>query len=169
MEYFTESELIEVKHQRNKLLTIYLIVLATFVVLSVGLFIWYRLLPYGSNHDIIIRCIAYPLTAVFVVYSFVFLGIPYKRANKYYLLCTHLQNGIRETSEGEFLEYDESKTIKDGVDMKALVFIEKSVHKGRDFERKVLVFYEKPFPEFAKGERAKYITQGNTLINYEKL
>ena len=168
MEYFTIAELNNVKKQRDKLLTAYLITLAVFVAFSVVMFVWYRLLPYGSSHTLTVRLIVYPVTALFIIFSFIFLGLPYKRASKYYILCKHMQTGIREKNEGEFVEYDETKTIKDGVDMKALVFKEKNAVRGRDFERKVLVFYEKPFPEFSVGEKVKFITQGNVLIEYEK-
>ena len=37
----------------------------------------------------------------------------------------------------------------------------------RFFERKVLVLYEKPFPELQEKQTVKYVTQGNVLISYE--
>ena len=58
---------------------------------------------------------------------------------------------------------------KDGVDMKSLIFIEWNKYKNDYFERKVLVFYEKPFPEFAEKATVRYVTQGNVLISYEIL
>ncbi len=169
MEYYNEAELLSVKKQRNKLLVWYIVILAIYAFASVGIFVWYKLLPYGSNQTTIIRLIEYPLTFVFVLFSFIYLGIPYSRANKYYKLCVRLQTGKRETFEGEFTGYDGEKNIKDGVDVKSLLFEEYNEYKKSDFERKVLVFYEKPFPELEKGARYKFITQGNVMIEYEKI
>ena len=77
--------------------------------------------------------------------------------------------GIRETSTGSFLEYDEGLQVKDGVDFKALVFLEWNKYKKDFFERKVLVFYQEEFPEFKEGQNARYVTQGNVLIEYKIL
>ena len=80
-----------------------------------------------------------------------------------------MQTGLKETSTGNFLEYDEEIQDKDGVDFKSLVFIEWNKYKKDFFERKVLVFYEKPFPEIPEKANVRYITQGNVLISYEIL
>ena len=42
-------------------------------------------------------------------------------------------------------------------------------YKNDFFERKVLVFYEKDFPEIPEGANVRYVTQGNVLISYEIL
>ena len=167
MEYYTKEQLNAVKKQRAKCLAIYLIVLAIYVIASVANLVWYKLLPYGSTSVVTAKIIEYSLTVLFVIFSFIYLGIPFKRVNKYYKLCQHLESGIREEYQGEFIEYDEEKTIKDGVDMKALMFSEYNQVKRVNFDRKVLVFYEKPFPEIPQGAIVKFITQGNVLISYE--
>ena len=56
---------------------------------------------------------------------------------------------------------------KDGVDFKSLIFLEWNKYKKDYFERKVLVFNEKPFPEIPDGATVTFITQGNVLISYE--
>ena len=109
------------------------------------------------------------MTAVFVAFSFIYLGIPFKRVRRYYKMCQHLSTGLRETSVGNFLEYDENIQDKEGVDFKSLVFIEWNKYKKDFFERKVLVFYEKPFPEIPEKANVSYITQGNVLVSYEIL
>ena len=146
MEYFNEGQLEITKKQRKKLLTVYLIIVGIFVLASIGFVTWRALLPYKSTDINIIKAIHYPLTAIFVIFSFVFMGIPFKRTNKFYKLCVNLKEGQRETSTGSFFEYDGELQIKDGVEMKALIFLEWNKYKNDFFERKVLVFYEKPFP-----------------------
>ncbi len=169
MEYFTKSDFEAAKRQRKKWLIAYFIVLGVYVLLSAGLLVWYLLLPYHSPTITTVKLIHYPLTAVFVIFSFVYLGIPFKRVNRFYKTCYNLSTGHREEWTGSFFEYDETLQDKDGVDFKSLVFIEWNKYKNDYFERKVLVFYEKPFPEIPEKATVKYVTQSNVLIDYEIL
>ena len=167
--YFHEEELTSVKKQRKNCLIAYFIVLGIYIIASACTFVWYLTLPYQSPKIATVKLIEYPLTGVFVIFSFIFLGIKFKRVNKYYKLCLHLVEGIKETYTGNFFEYDETVQVKDGVDFKSLVFIEWNKYKNDFFERKVLVFNEKPFPEIPEKANVTYVTQGNVLLSYEIL
>ncbi|MBR5899939.1 MAG: hypothetical protein IKZ38_00935, partial [Clostridia bacterium] len=68
-----------------------------------------------------------------------------------------------------FFEYDETLQFKDGVDFKSLIFIEWNKYKNSYFERKVMVFYERDFPEIQPNSMVKYVVQANILISYEYL
>jgi cytochrome b subunit of formate dehydrogenase len=83
-EYFTQQDYLNVKSQRNKTLLIFYGVLVLFAILSAGLFIWYRTLPYGSSTISTIKMIQHALSVIFVVFAFLYLGIVYKRVNKFY-------------------------------------------------------------------------------------
>ncbi len=167
VDYYVKQNLEEVKKQRKKTLIGYFIVLGVFLLLSVGFFLWYRTLPYESPTIKTLKWIQYPIIGVFVVFSFVYLGIKYKRVNKFYRLVYNLETGLRETSTGSFFEYDETSQEKDGVDFKSLVFLEWNKYKKDFFERKVLVFEEREFPKFNENDNVRYVTQGNVLISYE--
>lgn len=167
--YFHEEELTSVKKQRKNCLIAYFIVLGIYIIASACTFVWYLTLSYQSPKIATVKLIEYPLTGIFVIFSFIFLGIKYKRVNKYYKLCLHLVDGIKETYTGNFFEYDETVQVKDGVDFKSLVFIEWNKYKNDFFERKVLVFNEKPFPEIPEKANVTYVTQGNVLLSYEIL
>ena len=171
-EYYTDAELVSAKKQTKKILTAYFIVLGVYLAATVAFFIFYLTLPYKGYRDTahtisLIKLGHYALTAVFVVFSFIYLGIPFKRVRRYYKMCRNLSTGLKETSVGNFLEYDENIQDKDGVDFKSLVFIEWNKYKKDFFERKVLVFYEKPFPEIPEKANVSYVTQGNVLVSYE--
>ena len=173
-EYYTDAELVSAKKQKNKTLAAYLIVSGVYLAATVAFYIYYGTLPYEGYRDTAsiigrIKLWHYLLTAVFVIFSFIFLGIKYKRVRRYYVQCVHMSTGLRETSTGSFLEYDENIQDKDGVDFKSLVFVEWNKYKNDFFERKVLVFYEKPFPEIPEQANVSYVTQGNVLISYEIL
>ena len=169
IEYFLEQDYLKAKSQRKKVLAFYFVVLGVVLVISVGLYLWYRTLPYKSETISSVKWIHYSLAAIFVIFSFIYLGIKYKRVNRYYRLNYNLMTGIREASTGSFFEYDYSLQDKDGVDFKSLVFIEWNKYKKDFFERKVLVFNEKEFPEFSANQNVRYVTQGNVLVSYEIL
>ena len=167
IDYFKKEYLFEAKMQREKTLIGYFIIAFIFVLLTVALFLWYGTLPYQDAKITLVKAIQYVLLALFVIVSVVYLGIKYKRVNKYYKKCLHVNSGLTETSIGSFVEYSESIQTKDGVDFKSVSFLELNKKKDNFFERKVLVFYEKPFPEFEAGQNVRYTTQGNVLKYYE--
>lgn len=173
-EYYTDAERVSAKKQNKRVLIGYFSVFGVYLAISVAFFVYYLTLPYIGYKDTahtvsLLKTAHYTLTAVFVIFSFIFLGIKYKRTRRYYKMCNNLSTGLRETSTGSFLEYDESIQDKDGVDFKSLVFIEWNKYKKDFYERKVLVFYEKPFPEIPLEANVSYVTQGNVLVAYEIL
>ena len=168
-EYFVQQDLEQAKKLKTKTLINYLLVLGLYVVISAGLLMWYLALPYKSPTIALVKWIHYPLTIVMVLFSAIYLGIKYKRVKRYYLLAFNLINARKETSEGSFLEYSEWLQDKDGVDCKALIFLEWNKYKKDYFERKVLVLYDRPFPEIPEKAKVRYVTQGNVLFSYEIL
>lgn len=169
MQYYDKEYGIKAKKERNKLLIIYFSFLAVYLAISVFLLVKLILLPYGSKSITTIKLIEYPLSGIFVIFSFIFLGIKYKRSNRFYKMTVGIEEGQKNTSTATFLENDEELITKDGVDMKSLIFLEWNKYKGDYFERKVLVFYEKPFPDIPPKSEVKFITQGNVLVSYEIL
>ena len=167
IDYFKEEYLLQTKQQRKTTLMIYLIVLALYIAMSAVILIKYMQLPYQSPQIGLLKTIEFVLTFAFLVFSFVYLGIKYKRVNKFYEICKNMKHGLKEEFTANFFEYDESLNTKDGVDVKSLVFLQWNKYKNDYFERKVLVFYEKPFPEFKPNDTVRFITQGNMLISYE--
>ncbi len=167
IDYYVKEDLEKVKKQRNNTLTFYLITLGIFVFLCVGFILWYLTLPYMSPTISTLKWIHYPIIGVFIIYSFIFLGVKFKRVNKFYHLVLNLETGLRETSTGSFFEYDETIQDKDGVDFKSLIFLEWNKYKKDFYERKVLVFDEREFPKFNENDNVRYVTQGNVLISYE--
>lgn len=169
VQFYDKKELDRIKIQRKKALIGYLLVLATYALSSVGLCVWFILLPYNSPTATVIRLIEYPLTAAFIVFTFFYMGIKYKRIRRYHKMLVNLETGIRETSVGSFFEYENKIFQKDGVDVKNLIFLEWNKYKHDFLERKVLVLAEMDFPVFEENQNVKYVTQGNVLVEYEIL
>ena len=169
MDYYTSELFEKTKKQRKLTITWYVIASSVMLLASVGLFIWYRLQPYKDPTITTIKIIQFSLLGIFVIFSFLYLGIVFKRVNRFYRICNAMQTGIRETWVGNFIRYDEKMQEQNGVDYKSLIFLEWNKYKNDFFERKVLVFYEKPFPEIEEGKNVKFVTQSNVLISYEIL
>ena len=167
--YFTDDYLISSEKQRKKARGIYFIFVALYLAVSVVMVVWYMRLPFRSPTIKVVKWIHYTITVLFIAFSFIYLGIIYKRVNRFYKLCYNMKYGIRETFEGSFLYYDNYVADKDGVDCKSLVFLEWNKYKKNYFERKVYVFNEQPFPEMEEKAVYTFVTQGNVLIEYEKL
>lgn len=165
--YFNEEWVNKARKRKNILLSVYFITLAFYLLLTVGMFIWYKTLPYKSPTISTIKCIHYPITAVFVLFSFIYLMIPFWRARAYYLLVSDMKKGKKEKYTGVYLGTSEEVQDKSKVDMKHLTFSVYNKYKNENFERKVLVFADKPFPEIKEGETIDFYTQSNVLFGYE--
>ncbi len=169
MEYFTNKDIEIVNKQRKNAIIGLVIIIATFLFLTLGFILWYRTLPYKSPLIKTIKWIHYPLTGLFVVVLFLYVGIFFRRINKRYQYQKGMVVGLKETSIGTFIEYSSEMQDKDGVDFKALVFLEWNKYKKDFFERKVLVFYDREFPQIEKDAKVEYTTQSNVLMEYKIL
>lgn len=169
MKYFTQEDIEVVSKQRKKAIIGLYSILAIFLIVSIGYILWYMTLPYKSPTIKIIKLLHYATHFFFVILFFIYAGIYFKRINKRYKMQRNMEIGIKETSIGTFLEYCEEIQENDGVDFKSLVFIEWNKYKKNFFERKVLVFADRPFPEIELDAKVQFITQNNVLLEYEYL
>lgn len=167
IKYFVNEDYVKAEKQAKITLIIYFISLFVMLLISAGLVIWYRTLPYKSPTITVVKIIHYVAAALYVAFSFAYLGIVYKRVNRYRKLCKNLLNGIKETNRASFVEVDLSPHDKDGVDCHALIFLEWNERKQDYFERKVLLLAEKPVPDIPENANVRFVTQGNVLIEYE--
>ncbi len=168
-EHYKASMKVKAKKQRTLNFLGLGIIIGVYVLISLGLILWYRTLPYLSDTITTIKIIHYVFSAIWVIILIIFCQIKLKRINKYYKKCIDLEVGLTETYVGSFVEYCEKQESKDGVDFKSIIFLEYNKKKKDYFERKVLVFYEEEFPKFEVGQNVKYVTQGNVLKYYERL
>jgi len=169
MNYYQESDYLQSKKRRDTMLIIFFVMLGVYLAVSAVFLIFYLRLPYESPKIPGLKWSHHAITVVAIIGMFFYMGLPYKRANNYYKMLHNMKTGVHETTTASFFEYDETLQEKDGVDCKSLIFLEWNKYKKDVFERKVLVFYDKPFPEFKEKDNVKFITQGNVLISYEIL
>lgn len=167
--YYSKEYKQDVIKQRKKVLSIYLIILSIFILFSAGMIFWFSTLTYKSNTVVLIKIIHYSVSFIFVLFSFFYVGIKLRRLSKFIKLCNQIEAGIMQKNQATFYEYSESMQDNMGVDCKALVFLEWNKYKKDYYERKVLVFYELPFPELIPNKKYNFNTKGNVLIEYEEV
>ena len=167
VEYYTHNEYMQAKKSRNLLLTIYLISLAVVGLSVIGLLIYYILLPYESPNQLWVNIVICSITAVFLIYTYLYFTVVYKYAKSYYRLMEGIEVGLKEEIEATFISYDSEMQTKNGVECKAMMFKTEGIKHGEDMVRKVLVPYKKAFPEFKEGDNLNLVLHANILLNYE--
>ncbi|PWM70670.1 MAG: hypothetical protein DBX59_10295 [Bacillota bacterium] len=166
---YSESDFAAIGRQKKKYLIIYFVVLGLYVAASAAVWTAYFLQPYQSPNIWWIKLIGFVLAALFVVFSFIFLGIPYKRVKNYYKLLKGVEVGTSNGTVGEFDRYGTELEIRDGLEFSTLYFLEYNTKKQEFFERKVWMDTEKTPPEFSEGEHIKVYTHGNVLVGFDRL
>ncbi len=156
---------------KKNLLRIYFAGLGVFLIPAVILFILYLNLPYASTPEIksqgnLYMVINSCITGVAIICSFIYLGIPYKRARRYFNLLDDIKTGQKVKNVSTFLQNDESITEVGGVDFRTMVVLEWSEKTQEFMKRHVLVDKEKPLPNLKNGDIIVYITHANVLLSY---
>ncbi|MBS1313884.1 MAG: hypothetical protein KH436_07675 [Firmicutes bacterium] len=164
---FEKEDFERCKKQRKNVLTVFYIVTGIYALGAIGLFVYFLFLPYQAPEIGWVKWGTFALTAVYVIFAFVFLGIKFKRVNRYYHMFKDVDVGLKEEWTAEFLRFEENIEVKDGVDFKCLIFSEWSEKKQEFFERKVLFDAEKEFPPITAGMKVRFVTQANILLSYE--
>ena len=171
VQLYKQSDYENAFNLKKKLLVFYFIGLSVFVIPMVVLFILYLSLPYAStpeleslgNTYLILNCV---ITGLAIFLSFVYFGIPYKRAKSYFNLLNDFKIGQKVKNQGTFLQNDISVTEINGVDFHSMIVLEWSEKTQTYMKRHVLVDKEKPMPELKNGDIINYVTHANVLLTY---
>ncbi|MBR1868312.1 MAG: hypothetical protein IJ800_07045 [Clostridia bacterium] len=168
---YEEEDYTEAKKLKSRLLTIYFIALAVAVCGCAVLFVFFMLLPYPSNDVIEGQKNLYlfgvtAISVVFVIFSFIYLGIPYKRAKKYFAMFEDIKTGQKQYSVCTFLQNDLSVSEVRDVEFHTMVVLEWSDKTQEYMRRNVLVDKEKQMPQLKNGDIIKIMTHANVLLSY---
>ena len=166
---YSTEDFLKIKKQKKTLKTVYFVVLGVYVLASLAVWLVYFFQPYKSPNIWWLKLIMFVLAGIFVIFSFIYLGIPFKRVRNYYKILKGVNEGTSNGTVGEFDHYGTDIEIRDGIEYKSLYFLEYNTKKQEFFERKVWLDTEKPRPEFTQGEHIKFYTHGNMLVSFERL
>lgn len=165
--FYFENDLNSVYIQRKKILTIFLVMVAVYLIYCVAWLLFYFSLPYKDPKQNVVKAAVYVVSAIFVVFSFLFMGIKFSRVNKYYKMISDLSNGIKYKEENYFVCFAKHSLQKNSVDVVSCVFKTWNKKKKEWMEREIYIDCEKELPDFETGDYIRYITQANFLIGYD--
>ncbi len=165
---YQDSDLFNAVKQQRRILAVYFAVLALFLAGLAAMLTVYLLLPYGSPNGTWVIVATGVWTALFIAFSFPYLGISYKRCHAYVKMLRFISVGLKECMTAPFAGIDDW-TTHDGVDVNVARFSVPNRKREEEMERQVFVDGEKDFPPFEEGHSVRFITQGNLLVSYEIL
>lgn len=168
---YAESDYENALKLKKKLLYIYFAVLSAGVAACVAVFVLYLRMPYISTPELeskknLYQFIVCAVSAIEVVFSFIYLGIPYKRAKYYFKLMDDIKTGRKMISESTFLQNETYINEVGNVDFHVMAVLEWSDKTQEYMRRNVLVDKEKPMPDFKNGDIIRYVTHANVLLAY---
>ncbi len=163
---YEDNDLVSAYNQKQRIYRLYLIVAIFYGILCVSCLLYFISLPYQDPHQAIPKWIVWITSCIFVIFSYIYMGIKFHRARRYYKLVSYLSVGMKQVNKSFFLRYEDTE-LKDGVDFNVLIMSEWSNKKSEYMERKIFCDKEKPLPEFMEGDVVCYLTQGNFMIEYE--
>lgn len=163
---FNDGDLYGAYRQKRRIFNIYWAVLAVFAAICVASLVFFIMLPFEDPLQPVPKAVACTATCLFIIFSWIFLGIKAHRARRYYRLISSMSTGIKQVNRSIFLRYEGSE-LNDGVDYYVLMFSEWSKKKSEYMDRKIYSVVEKELPVFEAGDIVSYITHGNVIIGYE--
>ena len=165
---YSDEDLWNAVRQKRRLLSIFFVVLGVWLLAVVGCAVWYAMLPYKDSMQKWVIVIVCAITAIFFMFAFPFMGISYKRSKAYVKMLKFFSAGLKECCVAPFEGVNDWIT-HDGVDVNVADFSVPNLKRDGMMTRQVYIDGEKDFPPFKEGEKAKFIVQGNILLEYEIL
>ncbi len=165
---YQESDFINSKKRKRIALGIFFAVSAVYLILNAIVYVYFLLQPYDTPKKIPLLCIHGVLALIYVLFCFIFMEIKYKRIRNYDKTLFYIKNGIKEEYEGEFIQFIADEGTKDGIEYNTLVIKEWNKYKSDYFERRVLIDKDKSLENISPGDKIKFITQGNVLVEYQR-
>lgn len=168
MQIYTREDQENAYVQKKAYLTMFLVSTGFYAVATIILLVLYILLPYEDPTQNIYSWIIYLISTVYILFSFLFMGIKYKRAKDYCRFMKGIDIDLKGTWEGEFCGFYEG-TVKDGVDVDICIIRNWNKKKQVFDEHHFHIDREKPIPPFDFGDIVKITTLGSIIIEYEIL
>lgn len=107
------------------------------------------------------------LATLFAAFSLFFFSVKFKLTHAYVKMFRDMDRGLKDISEGKFIEFDDSYTNKDGLTFYSMAFNCRPLKRGDITMRKVLVEKDVPKIEINAGDKVRIVTHANILISYE--
>ena len=166
---YTDADYLAAYKQRSKLLGAFIWVTVFYVLFCVGWLIYYINLPYKDPMQALPQTCVYIISVLYVIFAFVFMGIPFARANRYYNMLTSISTGMKDVEKNYFYLFEELYKQKNNVDMVGCIFETWNKKKCEWMDRAVYWDKELELPDFEMGDYIRYIVHSNIVVEYEIL
>ena len=166
---YSDADLNAVYEQKRLYVHIFTWVTVVYLAICIASVIYFSSLPYGDKALELPKTVVYSLSAAYIVFAFLFMGIKYNRVRRYFKMVYFLSEGLKITEQNYFVCFAKKDLQKDNVDVVSCVFRSWNKKKCEWMEREVYIDVEKPFPDFEEGDYVRYVTQSNFLLQYEVL
>jgi energy-coupling factor transporter transmembrane protein EcfT len=159
------------RRSKKRLLVLYFSLLAFYVLAVVGM-VAASIIAVEIYHVRSVAHLCLPLiiviSVVFVIFSFVFLGVKYSRTRKYVRLFDDIRYGLTETGYGVVKETIWKDRDRDGLEFYTIKVDCDHKYRPREKEaRDLLVYAQAPIVDIADGTKIKFVTHGNVLLEYD--
>ena len=158
----------QIKKQKNKLLTIYFILLAIAILFVAGIIVFYALQPYGTDKKTSLMVAMFLITCIFTLFSGVYLSIPYGRVSKYYKFLTNLLYSKKQSFNVTVVSIGGENKTNYGVDFYTLEVLEWSDTQNDYVKHKILVDNEFKNLDVNEGDMLTITTSLNALMEFSK-
>lgn len=162
---YSDDDLFSARRQYKTIMFVYVLIAAAYAAFVAAAIIYYISLPYKDSAQTTVKVVFGIVTALFVLFSYPYLGIKMRRIKAYCRLLGGISAGIKGTDTAYFSHIDDWD-VYDKVDVNVLVFKKWNGKKRVWDERKLYIDAEKDVPEFKENEEVQVVTFGNVIIQY---
>ena len=166
---YNDADFLSVYKQKQRLWTVFMSITLTYAAFCIGWLIYFIGLPYNDPMQILPKVCVYTVTAFYVIFCFLFMGIKYSRVRRYYKTLSFMSLGLKSVEKNYFYTFDEKVLQKETIDVLSCIFEWWDKKHKEWLEREIYCDPEKPLPPFEEGDYIRYITQSSYLIQYEIL
>ena len=163
---YNDADYLAAYEQKRRVFYGFLLVTVVYLALAIGMVIYQTTLPYGDERQTLPRLLTYVASAIYVVFTFPYLGIKYSRCKRYCKMLSHVSESIKMEEQNYFYCFREQSRQQDNIDVVGCVFETWNKKKQEWLEREAYFDVEKPLPKIENGDLVEYITQSNFVIQY---
>ena len=162
IQLYTDAEKAAARAQKKKLWIIFGVTTGITVAVNVVIFLFRYKIGYGWGMFLNIF-----LLTMYFWFCLFFFSIKFKLTRNFCRMLKGFDTGLREERNGVFVSFDNTKSVKDGVDCYNMKTSEAYDKRGVQSERMILIEGTRPKPDFKDGDRLHYFTHANILVEYE--
>lgn len=169
---FSQEDKTQSRKTRKKLLWLWLGILFAYLAavgVLIGVNLWQVETTASRALQVPFTVLAVVLSAAFGCFTLFFFSIKFRLTNKYCKMLRDIDRGLKDTTEGTFLKYDDTVAMKDGVYFYSMELDCKPLRRDDITLRKVLIEQTIAKPDLNEGDKIRFTTHANILVSYEKL